>query len=243
MATTMSSKQKCRACKAMVPIKDKSLVGRKIDCPKCKYRFVVESPADEAEEEEKAAPSAKKNGKATAIKKGGPAKAKAGAKKPLRDGDEDAPPKTKKKQTSPTLLIGIGLAGVAVIALIIGGLYIGGVFGGGDNKQALNPGGPGKPGRSGSPDGGGTPDGGNNPPGEDPNKKLPEVSKPTVADISNLLPNDTQAVVNLNVDKLLASSFNKAALGTPGSFNGPQFARTFVFPIETFTRLVLAVNR
>ena len=78
MVTATSFKQQCPSCEAMVPIKDKNLIGRKIDCPKCKYRFVVELPADveAADEDEKVVPAAKKNGKATAIKKGPPGKAK-----------------------------------------------------------------------------------------------------------------------------------------------------------------------
>ena len=44
MATSASFKQQCPSCEAWVPIKDSSLIGRKIDCPKCKYRFVVEDP-------------------------------------------------------------------------------------------------------------------------------------------------------------------------------------------------------
>ena len=34
----------------MVTIRDESLIGQKIDCPKCKYRFVVEEPVDEEED-------------------------------------------------------------------------------------------------------------------------------------------------------------------------------------------------
>ena len=44
MASTTSFKQQCPSCEAMVPIRDPGLIGRKIDCPKCKYRFVVEKP-------------------------------------------------------------------------------------------------------------------------------------------------------------------------------------------------------
>src|SRR5436305_6838146 len=51
MATKTSFKQQCPSCEAMVPIKDSSLVGKKIDCPKCKYRFVVEEPVVDAEED------------------------------------------------------------------------------------------------------------------------------------------------------------------------------------------------
>jgi hypothetical protein len=62
--------QQCPSCEANVPIKDRGLVGKKIDCPKCKYRFVVENPAEPAEEVEtvsepktaKGAPAAKKPG-------------------------------------------------------------------------------------------------------------------------------------------------------------------------------------
>src|SRR5262245_39484314 len=44
MAISSSFKQQCPSCEALVPIKDGSLVGKKVDCPKCKYRFVVEDP-------------------------------------------------------------------------------------------------------------------------------------------------------------------------------------------------------
>ncbi len=44
-------KQMCPSCEAMVPVKDMGMIGKKIDCPMCKYRFVVEDPAYEEEEE------------------------------------------------------------------------------------------------------------------------------------------------------------------------------------------------
>src|SRR5262249_53201265 len=52
MATTAGFKQQCPSCEAMVPIRDANLVGRKIDCPKCKYRFVVEDPGAETDTDE-----------------------------------------------------------------------------------------------------------------------------------------------------------------------------------------------
>ncbi len=42
MAVSASFKQQCPSCEALVPIKDIGMVGKKIDCPKCKYRFVIE---------------------------------------------------------------------------------------------------------------------------------------------------------------------------------------------------------
>ena len=54
----------------MVPVRDESLIGRKIDCPKCKYRFVVEAPAEAEDDEEapkiKAKPAAKEKPAAAA---------------------------------------------------------------------------------------------------------------------------------------------------------------------------------
>src|SRR6266404_6010010 len=115
MATTASFKQQCPSCEAMVPIRDPNLVGRKIDCPKCKYRFEVKAPPEEDKDDEKPTKNGKAtNGKSTAVKTA-PAKpgkdkpggkpssvtAKTGkpaAKKPVvddDDDDDDAP--TKKK--------------------------------------------------------------------------------------------------------------------------------------------------
>src|SRR5262245_59281380 len=108
MATSTSFKQQCPSCEAMVPIRDPNLIGRKIDCPKCKYRFTVEEPADADEDE---APPAKKKTGVTekpkpAGKNGVTDKAKtkpAPAKKPAprRDDDDedddDGPKKSKKK--------------------------------------------------------------------------------------------------------------------------------------------------
>jgi hypothetical protein len=78
-------KQQCPSCEAMVLIKDRKQIGKKIDCPKCKYRFVVEeataAPDDiqvEVIEDEAPAPAAKAPaGKAKA--EAAPASAKKGA--------------------------------------------------------------------------------------------------------------------------------------------------------------------
>ena len=53
----------------------------------------------------------------------------------------------------------------------------------------------------------------------------------TVDDVSNLLPNDSEAVVNYQIDKLSASSFRDAALQTSGAFNEAAFKNTFGFPL------------
>src|SRR5215472_1226782 len=100
MATTVSFKQSCPSCEHPVPIRDPALIGRKIDCPKCKYRFVVEEPAEEVEEED-AGPAKKGKGGATAVTNKKPANGKAATKPAVRrrgeDEDDDRPaPKPKK---------------------------------------------------------------------------------------------------------------------------------------------------
>jgi len=86
MAAKTSFKQQCPSCEAMVTIRDDSLVGQKIDCPKCRYRFVVEEPVDEEEDFEQEDTSAKKKGKPTKGKKRG------------RDDDDDGDRPRRKKE-------------------------------------------------------------------------------------------------------------------------------------------------
>ena len=118
MATTTSFKQQCPSCEAMVPIRDPGLIGRKIDCPKCKYRFVVEKPADADEEaDEKTKPGS------TAVTNKPGAKGKGGKASPRR-GDEDGSPGRKKAGNSKMLILGIGLAVVALGVLGVGGYFL-----------------------------------------------------------------------------------------------------------------------
>src|SRR5438132_8275935 len=126
MATTSSFKQQCPSCEAMVPIRDHGLIGKKIDCPKCKYRFVVEEPEapQDAEEEVQVA----KGGKSAAVigKRPLNGKAKAGLKRrPDEEDDDEAPaPQKKKEGGSTTLILGVGLAFVAVLLLAVGGYFL-----------------------------------------------------------------------------------------------------------------------
>ena len=45
MAISENFKQQCPSCEANVTIKGPGLIGKKVECPRCKYRFVVEDPA------------------------------------------------------------------------------------------------------------------------------------------------------------------------------------------------------
>src|ERR1700720_1986956 len=67
MAIGASFKQQCPSCEALVPIKDGSLVGKKVDCPKCKYRFIVEDPV--AKDKKAVAAGAKTKGQSGKAKR------------------------------------------------------------------------------------------------------------------------------------------------------------------------------
>jgi hypothetical protein len=54
-----SFKVPCPSCEAAVLIKNPNLVGTKVECPKCKYRFKVEEPAPDAAAKDAKKPDAK----------------------------------------------------------------------------------------------------------------------------------------------------------------------------------------
>ncbi len=238
MAASASFKQQCPSCEAMVPIKDPSFIGRKIDCPKCKYRFVVEDPASEEDAEEAKTSKGSKNGKAAPADKrsgnGKAATATAVKKKPgLRarrdeEEEEDEAPKKKKSGTSMTLILGIGLAAVAVILLVVGLVVL---LGSGGNSPANN-----NPANRGASSGSGT-DGG----APDENNNTPPAG-PSLTDVTNLLPNETQMVLSCNVDRLLASSAKRLAFETAGGFVTESFQKKMGIPVEEVTRMVTAVK-
>lgn len=231
MATQSSFKQQCPSCEAMVPIRDPKLIGRKIDCPKCKYRFVVEEPVDEVEEVEEEVPG--KKGKPDGITNKKPVNGKA-AKAPAGrrpDDDEDEEPKPKKKQGGSGMLIaGIALAAVAVIALAVGAVFL---FTGDsdDDKGSRRP-------SASAP----SPTTDNTPVAEKKDNG-PAGPKPRQEDITNLLPNDTQVVVNLPLEHLLLNAkVNQALLKTPGAFHEAAFQNIWGIPPTEVRRVVLAYN-
>ena len=60
-----------------------------------------------------------------------------------------------------------------------------------------------------------------------------------VADITNLLPNDTQAVLSIPMNKVTASSLKGAALDAEGGFKEEAFRKTFGFGLDGITRVVM----
>src|SRR5438270_11834647 len=112
MAASSSFKQQCPSCEAMVPIRDPGLVGKKIDCRKCKYRFLVEEPVPEEEPEgEEAEPEVKAKSTAVTDKKGKGRRLRDDSVAPdeVEEGKDEAKAKNPK-----VLYISIGVAIVAV---------------------------------------------------------------------------------------------------------------------------------
>src|SRR5258706_10285495 len=98
MASQTQFKQQCPSCEAMVRIVDAGLVGKKVDCPKCKYRFVVEDPgvADTDDGDEKGTSTKLKTKPDSARLKAGGKKSK-GKGKPDDNGDLKGKKKDKEK--------------------------------------------------------------------------------------------------------------------------------------------------
>ena len=234
MATSTSFKQECPSCEAMVPIRDPGLIGRKIDCPKCKFRFVVAEPPDIEEEDEAPAPKKKGDTKIT-NKPADKGVAKAGAKGPSKtnpkkrlDGDEDAP-KKKALGGSPVLLFGGLLALAAVVGIGIT-LY----FMLSDDKKDANAGTKPPVTQPGGTDGDTPPAG---PGGDTP------PAGPVLGNVTNFLPNDTQVVISYPMDRTLASTLQVEGFDDrDGGFSAERFKANMGFAPDEVNRVITALN-
>ena len=199
MPTNTSFKVQCPSCEAQVPVRDPALVGKKIDCPKCKYRFVVEDPNDEGFDEER-----------------GPRKGAKGKAK-------------KKAGNNNVLILGSVLGVVAVILLGVGAYFL---FFNNDSPSkpvASNPPPINKtnlpaaentaaatPGAATT-----TPHDGSNPAApanSNPNTNVADASLPAGLptnipnnNITNLLPNNAQAVYSIHMEKFRACTLGQQA--------------------------------
>jgi Protein of unknown function (DUF1559) len=238
MASASAFKVKCPSCESMVMIRDSSFAGKKIDCPKCKFRFVVESPAEPSES---AAPaeSAKKTAAATNTKvikaKAGDAALK-GKKKPLPKDDDDGEDSDKKKKgkkgSNMTLIVGGGI-GVLAIAVLV--LYFT-VFG--DDSKPTTPAPPKGPSAGKAAEVPKKDTAQNDPKAGKKDPEPPVNDKPVdavAADISNLLPEDSQLVMRIDGKDFLDTAiggvfFDDASDSAPAfrrwmGFSGPDIER------------------
>ena len=226
-------KQQCPSCEAMVSIKDETLVGKKTECTKCKFRFLVEAPSKGKPADDKKAPpvKSKASGKEAAAKaKQEIKKAESGQKGPSKAG-------AKNKQM---LIIGGAVGGVALVA-IVAAMFL---FSGGEDNSKTKVAKEGKRNRP-TPV---TPNGPNDKPEETPEEKPKEEEKaPVMAksdgvdpDVSIRLPGDSKVVAVLKINKFLDCIFAKILLTTPGAFNTKDFVKTFGIPLESIEQIMLA---
>lgn len=220
--TTERFTTNCPSCDAGVAVKA-ALVGKKIECPKCKFRFVVPAPAGEAE-------PASAKGKGDKPAKGDSAKANPAVKEKSGKKGKDKE-KKEAKGGNGKVIVGAIVGVVALVGLAVGAILIFGKLNGdggsakapGTQQQPNNNGGrpmpPTVPGGDddsmGKPmDPGGMtdpkppegtdpkpPEGGNNPPSPTP-KPPKRPGKFTGVEITNLLPGDTTAVFHARMDDL-----------------------------------------
>jgi len=236
MAVTGSYKQECPSCEAMVLIKDRSLVGKKIDCPQCKYRFAVEAPKGEPEAPPapaaKAAPPAAAKGKprpeeAVTAKKpsaappGPPVKKKPAPKKTFdADDDDDAVDLEPQKGSSKTVIIGVALSVVAVLLLGVGA-YLAFSPSTGDRGRGTAP-----IARNTNPRTTGT----------------EPTPSGTLVEFTNLLPGDTQAVISLSARELRNSFFGRAAFEAPGAFDEKSLDAKLGLRLADIERVLLTTG-
>jgi hypothetical protein len=221
MAANTSFKVQCPSCEANVPVRDPNLIGKKIDCPKCKYRFVVEDP----------------------------------------DAEKSAAPKGKKKGNNTVLLVGAGLGGVALVVLGIVGYML--VFG--DDKPKPKPTGgpvttntqpsttPNQPATTPNTAANTTPPAGDTTP---PPMQTPAVAPAVapaavvldpgvqnpVSEVTNLLPNDTHRVIDINMDRMRNSTIGQLAFDPPLGFKPETFTTGFGLGVDEMVRLVRGEN-
>jgi hypothetical protein len=260
MAANTSFKQTCPSCEERVLIKDVKLVGKKIDCPKCKYRFVVEAPKEEAEEgqeEEVAAetkPAVKKAAKATVktsaaaakAEAKGDAKAETNGKSTVKkvkvkkakdaddDDDDDRPFKKKSDKGSKKLVAISAIVGFAVLLLGVAAYFV--FFTGETTKPTKGSGLTGAFG-SGNKNGGGDDDGGK----EDGGAK-PKAKGPDVADASNHCLPDTDQILSIKVKDFLASPLGKTLFDPAGGIPAEMLKQKTGIAIEEMERVLITGN-
>jgi hypothetical protein len=242
-------KMKCPSCEASVTIRDPKLVGKKVDCPKCKFRFVVEAPA--AEEGAVAAGAAETQSPPTAKIKTKPAETAAKTKtvdaagksknKPLPK-IEDAAEAPPKKKTNMTLIIGVGL-GVFAMAGVMVAIFYKDLFGDGDPhpapkiaQKSQNAGKKGPDGKTVD-----TPPPKNEQPKEKPKEKEADTTPvdPVANEITNFLPENSDWVMRLSVPEFLKTPFG-GALFEKSSDSAGAFKRWMGFAAEDVERFACA---
>jgi len=251
-----SFKTPCPSCEAGVLVKDESIIGKKIDCPKCKYRFVVEAPngTDKAVASKKPAAVGAK-----AEVKGPPAKKAAVKTKPVakptpdaEDEDEQEKEDRPKKKNAKIMIMGVALGGIGVMILAGIGVIVVAVaayliLGKKGDPPRKNLGGP-QPGQVQN----NTPE----PPAEQPGdkkkpkkdqKRAPILTPGRLAgagpELTNLLPGEAQHVLHVFFKEALETTpLLGEAVFQPGAVGDDRFEQRMGFALKDVDDLIRAEN-
>ena len=243
-----SFRQTCPSCEDPVLIKDQNLVGKKVDCPKCKYKFIVEPPEGETPANAKKPPK----GKAPKGKKG--RSQDADEEDDEDDDDSDGSVKTNKKKNMVPILV---IAGILLAALLGGGGFL--LLSGEDDgpKAKVVP-----PKNQGGQVAKNEGNGGENkadpqgaPMGDPVVPPAGVQAKPPVQavggysypnldtpDLSKLIPPETDFLARINLHKVLNSNLGKAFFETPGAFNKVAFSKSMGFEVDQVHQVIVANN-
>ena len=231
MAAGGSFKQQCPSCDAMVLIKDRKLIGKKIDCTLCNFVSVVQPPAGEESEEEPkeaAKPAAKPSAKgvpAAAAKKPAPTKpgAPAARRRSVHANRSTTTTRSRKsnrrrKAATTRCSSGLGLPCFAWCSWRSAATSSCRTIPIPTAKSRQEPG------------------------GSPPSRPLLPTSRPEVKDSgevpTNLLPNDTQVVLNVLVNGPVGNS----ATETPGAFSPKQLERKLGLKPNEVEGLLVGLN-
>src|SRR5262249_24854943 len=88
----------------------------------------------------------------------------------------------------------------------------------------------------------GGPEAGNTTPAGNDAAATPAVSRSPAGDITNILPNDAQAVLSIHLDKLRSSTLGHQAFESRVGFKPDSFKVKFGVGVEELTRMVRAEN-
>jgi hypothetical protein len=212
----------------MVPIRDPNLIGRKIDCPKCKYRFVVEDPGDLADADEEA-PKAKKGKRGEEEENGKRLKGKAGPH--TRDEDDEGEEKAGAKSGANKLPLIIGVSAVALVVLVVVGYFL---FFSGDSSSTTSH----TPSSGG---GGGSASSGQTAASEEKTEAAPQPGQTTGEFITNLLPPTTEGVCCVRLQDLLKTALGRAVFN-PGPFDIEALEKKLGFLVDNVDLMVMAWN-
>lgn len=232
MPTNTSFKVQCPSCEAAVPVRDSALVGKKIDCPKCKYRFVVEDPGDEGIETVQAAAGTKAK-----------FKKKAGGKNMLVLGSVLG--------GIALLILGVGgyvlFSGDAPKSTPAPAPVVNRTPAPSANPTPAPTDAPPTPPADATtqqPAGNATPAGSATPAAVTTDGALPTGAPTQVpyGDISNLLPGDAQSVLAIHMDRMRACKLGNLAFESRAGFKPDTFKDKLGIAIEEIARFVRAEN-